>query len=110
MKKITPLNIFLFVVFTTNISLAQIDTTLKPGWNPKGVVGIGLSQVALSNWQKGGENVISISGYSDFAENYFSSPWILKNRLLLNLGSTKTGGTSFRTNDNGLLLEMELIR
>ncbi|MBK9331465.1 MAG: DUF3078 domain-containing protein [Ignavibacteria bacterium] len=88
---------------------SQQDTTLKPGWNPKGVLGIGISQVALSNWSKGGENLLSITGISDFSNHLLSKPWILKNNLKVTLGSTKTGSNSFQTNDNDLRLEDVLI-
>lgn len=98
------------VIFQSVDLFSQQDTTLKKGWNPKGVLGLGLSQVALSNWVKGGENVISITAKSDFAEHYYNYPWLLKNTLIANVGSTKTGGGGFQTNENGLILENVLIR
>jgi Protein of unknown function (DUF3078) len=109
MKKLFPVLIIL-LFFNLNFSNAQKDTTLKNGWNPKGVIGIGLSQVALSNWVKGGENLISITGISNFADHYYNYPWILRNTLLVSLGSTKTGSNSFQTNENGAALENVLIR
>lgn len=105
---ITVLILILF--FNQNFSFAQKDTTLKKGWNPRGVIGIGLNQVALSNWAKGGENVIAVTGISNFADHYYSYPWILRNTLLFSLGSTKTGNNGFQTNENGLALENVLVR
>ncbi|HRI84068.1 MAG TPA: DUF3078 domain-containing protein [Ignavibacteria bacterium] len=102
--------IFSAVIFLmSGLTFSQQDTTLKPGWNPKGVLGLGISQVALSNWSKGGENLLSITGISDFSNHLLSKPWILKNNLKVTLGSTKTGSNSFQTNDNDLRLENVLI-
>ena len=108
MKKI----LFAFVIlsFTTIIKGQGNDSTLKHGWNPRGVIGLGLSQVALSNWSKGGESTLSLTGISDFSMIYLGRPWISKNTLKLSLGSTKTGGGSFQTNDNQARLENMLIR
>lgn len=109
MKAIFPA-IIIGIAFLASDLFSQQDTTLKKGWNPKGILGLGLSQVALSNWVKGGENVISVTIKSDFAEHYFNYPWLLKNTFVVNLGSTKTGGGGFQTNENGLILENVLIR
>ncbi|MBS1516456.1 MAG: DUF3078 domain-containing protein [Bacteroidetes bacterium] len=109
MNRIFTLAIALLVIFSFKNSNSQQDTTLKPGWNPRGVIGIGLSQVALSNWSKGGENLLSVTGISDFSYHLYSKPWTLKNNLKVTLGSTKTGSNSFQTNDNDLRLENVLI-
>lgn len=108
MKKI--LLAILISFFAVSVQSQDKDTTLKKGWNPKGVIGLGLSQVALSNWSKGGESNFSITGLSDFDMTYLSLPWISKNTLKLSLGSTKSGGGSFQTNDNQARLENVLIR
>lgn len=109
MKSILLL-IILSLVFLHNSSPAQWDTTLKKGWNPKGVIGVGLNQVALSNWVKGGENLIAIAGLTDFGLHYMKFPYLFKNRLTANIGSTKTGGGAFRTNENSLVLDQVLMR
>jgi len=108
MKKI--LFVFVILLFTTAVKSQGNDSTLKHGWNPRGVIGLGLSQVALSNWSKGGESTLSVTGISDFSMIYLGLPWISKNTLKLSLGSTKTGGGSFQTNDNQARLENMLIR
>lgn len=108
--KTVLLILILLLFINLNLTFSQTDTSLKKGWNPKGVIGIGLSQVALSNWAKGGENLISITGISNFADHYYNYPWILRNTLLASLGSTKTGSNNFQTNENGLALENVLIR
>lgn len=108
MKKLLIIIVFSF--FAVNAKSQIADSTLKKGWNSKGVIGLGLSQVALTNWSKGGESTISLTGLTDFDAVYLSMPWISKNSLKLSLGSTKTGGGSFQTNDNQARLENVLIR
>ena len=108
MKK--TLLVIIIMLFASGVKSQDKDTTLKKGWNPKGVIGLGVSQVALSNWSKGGESNISLTGLSDFDMTYLNYPWISKNTLKLSLGSTKSGGGSFQTNDNQARLENVLIR
>ncbi|MBV6479979.1 MAG: hypothetical protein HGGPFJEG_02786 [Ignavibacteria bacterium] len=108
MKKIYI--ILLLIIFSTDAYSQIADSVLKKGWNTKGVLGLGLSQVALTNWSKGGESTLSMTGFSDFDAVYLSLPWISKNSLKLSLGTTKTGGGSFQTNDNQARLENMLIR
>ncbi|MBS1550503.1 MAG: DUF3078 domain-containing protein [Bacteroidetes bacterium] len=104
--------LFLLSVLLCNpeIILSQKkDTLYKPGWTPRGVLGINLSQVALSNWSQGGENILSLSGISNFGLDHYKKPWLFKNSLVSSLGTTKTGGGSFQTNDNVLSFENVLI-
>lgn len=119
MKKI----IFLFccLALPFQIILSQTDTTkfhrkfqrdttgYKKGWTTLGTIGAGVNQVSLSNWTRGGENLFSVTGNSDFNVYYFSNPWLLKNNLSFAIGSTKAGSGNFQTNDNAALLENVLI-
>ncbi len=88
---------------------SQSDTALKQGWNQRGVIGLGINQVALSNWVQGGENIFSLSGSADFAMIKLGKKTLWSNRLIANLGSTKTGSGNFQTNDNALVLENILV-
>lgn len=110
MKKF--LLLFLFTILFNNpqgIFSQKKDTLYKPGWTPRGVLSINLSQVALSNWSQGGENMLSLSGISNFGLDHYKKPWLFKNSLVASLGSTKTGGGSFQTNDNVMSFENVLI-
>ncbi|MBK6773108.1 MAG: DUF3078 domain-containing protein [Ignavibacteria bacterium] len=107
---------FLFLILLSFVlnNPAQIfsqkkDSLYKPGWTPRGVVGFNLSQVALSNWSQGGENILSLSGLSNFGLDHYKKPWLFKNSLIATLGSTKSGGGSFQTNDNIVSFENVLI-
>jgi len=120
MKNLILLLAFLFIF--TELSFSQSDTTkfkrtrntdttyYKKGWTPLGTIGLGVNQVALTNWTKGGENLLTITGNSDFYAIYYSKPWLFKNNLSFTLGSTKTGSGSFQTNDNAAYFENVLIR
>jgi hypothetical protein len=74
MKKI----LIFFIIVSTSIAFAQIedvikpqdfhnpeDSTLKQGWNPFGVVGLNLSQVAFKNWTQGGSNSLAFVAYTN---------------------------------------------
>ena len=98
------LTILLFFTFISINSFAQIDTTLHPGWNPSGVAGLNLSQIAFSNWTQGGDNSIAWTFFSNFGFHYLAKPWQLKNDLKLAYGRTKLGNADYRTNDNELYL------
>jgi hypothetical protein len=109
MKKLLMFILFTIILSNTNDLYSQSDTIYKPGWTPRGVMTAGLTQVALSNWSKGGENVFALTGVSDFGINYRKNKWVLKNSLLATIGSTKTGSGSFQTNDNSAALETVLL-
>ena len=53
--------ILLCVLFISQFLLAQEDSIKLYTWTPLAVVGINLSQVALSNWTQGGENALAVS-------------------------------------------------
>lgn len=105
------LSLFIAAIFSNSsyaqvsFSFLQADTSIKPGWNQKGIIGLGLNQVAFSNWVQGGENVLSVSGSADFRLSKLGKKSLWVNRLLANVGSTKTGSGNFQTNDNNLVLE-----
>ena len=113
--------ILILVTFFFETAMSQSDTTkytrtrqadtvhYKNGWTPLGTIGLGLNQVALTNWTRGGENLISVTANSDFDVIYYRYPWLLKNNLSFTLGSTKTGSGSFQTNDNAAFFENVLI-
>ena len=96
--------------FPASTAFSQSDTALKQGWNQRGVIGLGINQVALSNWVQGGENIFSLSGSADFALIKLGSRSLWSNRIIANLGSTKTGSGNFQTNDNALVIENILVR
>lgn len=74
-------------------------------WTPKGALALNISQIALSNWAKGGENAITWTITGDFGYNYKDSSWSNTNNLKFAFGKTKLGDDEFRTNDNEIYLE-----
>lgn len=100
MKKIVA---FTFLLF--GIVFAQPDSLLNQGWNPSGVAGLNLSQVAFSNWSQGGENSLAFSLLGNFGAIYFNKPWRIDNNLKLTFGRTKLGDNDYRTTDNEFYLE-----
>lgn len=101
MKKI----LIAFILFTSITMFAQPDSLLHQGWNPSGVTGLNLSQVAFSNWSQGGENALAFSLFGNFGAIYFDKPWRLDNNLKLTFGRTKLGDNDYRTTDNEFYLE-----
>jgi hypothetical protein len=101
-----------FLLFTISLSLyAQDSTEVKKDtlWVPKGIVGLNLSQVALSNWSQGGQSSISFTFFSLFGLDYIGDPWKWKNGLKFAYGRTKFGDEEYRTNDNEIFFESTLI-
>jgi len=83
---------------------AQSDST-SGKWKPDGVAGINLSQIAFSNWAKGGENSLSWVFFSNIGLNYEANKYKLKNNFKFAFGRTKLGDAAYRTNDNEVYLE-----
>jgi hypothetical protein len=96
----------LFLISQTNF--AQEDSVKLYTWTPLAVVGLNVSQVALSNWTQGGDNSVAISFLGTGGLKYYTESWQFKNDLKLAYGRTKLGSEDFRTTDNELYLESVL--
>lgn len=106
MKKI----LISIVVFSSLIIAQPEDSTLTQGWNPFGVVGLNLSQVAFENWTQGGANSLSYVAYSNIGLAYIQAPYKWKNFLKVAYGRTKLEGEDYRTTDNEIYFESVLSR
>ena len=103
MKKVLFL---ITILFYANIFAEETETdTLYYVWIPSLVTSANLSQVAFSNWTKGGENSIAWTALTDFGLDRRGELWTLRNQFKAAYGRTKLGGGNFRTNENELYLE-----
>ena len=100
----------LLIIISLNL-YAQDSTEVKKDtlWVPKGIVGLNLSQVALSNWSQGGQSSISFTFFSLFGIDYIGDVWKWKNNLKFAYGRTKFGDEEYRTNENEIFFESTLI-
>jgi hypothetical protein len=98
----------MMILFVSQLSFAQEDSVKLYTWTPSAIVGLNLSQVALSNWTQGGENTVAISFLGTGGLKYYTESWKFKNDLKLAYGRTKLGSEDFRTTDNELYLESVL--
>ncbi|MFO7524501.1 MAG: DUF3078 domain-containing protein [Ignavibacteriaceae bacterium] len=86
------------------------DTTLVDGWNPFGVVGLNLSQVAFKNWTQGGSNSLAFVAYTNIGAAYLSHPWKWKSLLKASFGRTNIEDAGYRTTDNEIYFESIVSR
>ncbi|NJD22782.1 MAG: DUF3078 domain-containing protein [Melioribacter sp.] len=101
MKKI----IVIPLLFITTMAFGQIPDSLKDKWLPTFIVGLGVNQIAFTNWVKGGDNSVSWTLSGDFHYDYYGSPWIFKNEIRSAYGRSKIGEGTYRTTDNDLYIE-----
>lgn len=87
------------------VSAQKVSDSLLYKWIPKGVAGINISQIALSQWAQGGDNAITWILNGEMGLNYYTRSYSLLNNLKLAFGRTKLGSSDYRTNDNELYLE-----
>lgn len=104
MKKLI---LFALILLSVNIRAQQQDSTDTP-WTPALVAGLNFSQIAFSNWTKGGDNSIAWTITGNFGLTKVSAPWTFKNQLKAAFGRTKLGGNDFRTTDNDFYMESVL--
>ncbi|HSD62829.1 MAG TPA: DUF3078 domain-containing protein [Ignavibacteriaceae bacterium] len=104
------LAVLLIILFVSQINFAQKDSVKLYTWVPVAVVGLNLSQIALSNWTQGGDNSLAISFLGTGGLKYYTEVWKFKNDLKLAYGRTKLGSQDYRTTDNELYLESVLSR
>jgi hypothetical protein len=101
LKKIASI----FLLITTLSTLAQVPDSLKNKWIPGFVTGASISQIAFSNWVKGGDNSISWVFMGDFRLDNSSDIWSFKNSIKATYGRSKIGDGVYRTTDNDFYLE-----
>ena len=98
-------SIVLFLVLSISAINAQTPDSLKNKWLPSLVTGLGINQVAFTNWVKGGENSIAWSLFGDFKLNRESDLWNLKNQIKASYGRAKIGSGTYKTTDNDFYME-----
>ena len=92
------------LIVTTSIYSKSPDSTLYK-WIPSLIGGINFSQLAFSNWTKGGENTLTWSVNGDFNLEYNNESIGFKTKLKTIYGRTKFDGNDFKTNDNEIYLD-----
>ena len=70
--------------------------------------GLNFSQIAFSNWTKGGENAVTWAVSGDFILQYDNSSIGFQTNLKSIYGRTKLDGNDFRTNENEIYIEQVL--
>ncbi len=77
----------------------------KYGWQNSAVVGVNVTQVALENWTKGGENTLAFILFSKNAFNEIQEFYEWKNTIRLQYGQTKLGTREFEKSEDEIFLE-----
>lgn len=107
MKKLL---LIVFMLLPVSVFSQPHDSTLVEGWNPYGVVGLNLSQVAFENWTQGGSNALAFVGYTNLGLAYLDQPWKWKSLLKASYGRTNIEDVGYRTTDNEIYFESVLSR
>ncbi|MGE5621142.1 MAG: DUF3078 domain-containing protein [archaeon] len=97
--------LFFMLAIPIIISAQTMPDSMLYRWIPKGVAGINVSQIALSNWAQGGDNSITWILNGELGLAYYTRSHSFLNNLKLAYGRTKLGDGDYRTNDNELYLE-----
>jgi hypothetical protein len=94
------------MIFLVNFVYSQEDLIDKDdstqGWKVKGRVGLGFSQVALSNWAAGGENSFSGTAYLRMAAIYKKGKNNWGNFLSTIYGLQKQGSNDIQKNEDNI--------
>ncbi len=102
--------IILFFLFVTTLSVSgQAPDSLKNKWIPSFVAGIGINQIAFTNWVKGGDNSIAWTLMGDFRYDRIGTPWTFKNSIKASYGRSKIGSGIYKTTDNDLYIENVVV-
>lgn len=109
MKK-SNIIIFLILYFSINYSIIAAQDSTQSNWQRTTKIGVHISQIAFSNWTKGGNNSLTYSLSGDFGISYIDTNWRIDNILKLAYGQTKIENESFKTNDNEMLLDNVISR
>jgi len=104
MRKKYFLSLCAFILVFYGTAISQIDTSMKPGWNPRGTVSLNLSQMSFSNWTQGGDNSMAFASLGNFGVYYLHKSWNMSNKLKIAYGRSKSQN-NYYTTDNELRFE-----
>ena len=93
------------MLFTTATIYSKPPDSTFYKWIPSLIGGMSFSQLAFSNWTKGGENTFTWSVNGDFTLSYDNESIGFKTKLKSIYGRTKFDGNDFKTNDNEIYLD-----
>jgi hypothetical protein len=82
----------------SQLKAAAIDST--DGWEKGGLVNINYTQVSLTNWAAGGQNSISLAGFSSLFANYKMGKSTWDNSLVMQFGQVMQGKGDFIKSDD----------
>ncbi len=82
----------------------EIDSTLNK-WKPSLITSVNMSQVAFSNWAKGGESSYSYVANIDWGMKYKAADWSFQNQFKGALGHSKTGSEESNITSNTMFNE-----
>ena len=85
----------------------EIDSTLNK-WKPSLITSVNMSQVAFSNWVKGGESSYSYVFNMDWVMKYKAPDWSFQNQFKGSLGHSKTGSEESNITANNMFNETVL--
>ncbi|MBK8946266.1 MAG: DUF3078 domain-containing protein [Ignavibacteriae bacterium] len=105
-KKFLNITIFNFLIILNLFSQTSDTTNYK--WVPSLIGGLNFSQIAFSNWTKGGENSLTWTLNMDFNLNYEDEVLGFKTKFRSLYGRTKFNGNDIRTNENEIYLDQIL--
>ena len=84
--------------FSTYAQVTDGEKKLKPvrkdstdGWKKGGLMNINFTQVSFTNWAAGGQNSISLAGFSSLFANYKQAKSTWDNTLVIQFGQVKQG-------------------
>jgi hypothetical protein len=97
---------FLFVLSLVIIFFGYNDLKAN-GWVTKGNVSLFLNEVALSNWAKGGESQVALTGLFGYFVSYYTpdSNFIWENTFSTGYGFQTSDQYSYRKNEDKLELD-----
>lgn len=98
------LNLLAIVLLLCTAVYAQVPSEKDTFWKTGGNLSLQFNQVALSNWQAGGENSVSGNALVTLFADYNKENWTWKNTLTMAYGLNYQGSLFIKTDDR---LELE---
>jgi hypothetical protein len=98
---------YLFILFLLTLTYLQgeeLDSTYFK-WTPSLITSVNLSQIAFTNWEKGGKDSYSYVFSIDWGMKYKGNGWSFKNKFKGILGHSKLGDDEVNITSNSLLNE-----
>jgi hypothetical protein len=101
---------FILLLIVSSFQVFSQTTEIDTSWKTGGFFGLNFNQVALSNWEQGGDNSVALSSTANLFANYVKGKVEWSNSLDMAYAMVQTGDDNLKKSDDKIDLTSKYSR